>query len=92
MNDKPAKRTEAIEILIAEDSATQALSLQHLLEQQGYRATVCENGRLALAAAMQRTPTLVIGREYGEGFSYALIERTGPKKWRLRWSSAYAGC
>jgi signal transduction histidine kinase/HPt (histidine-containing phosphotransfer) domain-containing protein len=60
VNDKPAKPTEAIEILIAEDSATQALSLQHLLEKQGYRATVCENGRLALAAAMQRTPTLVI--------------------------------
>jgi signal transduction histidine kinase/HPt (histidine-containing phosphotransfer) domain-containing protein len=55
-----ANPLDAVEILIAEDSATQALSLQHLLEQQGYRAIVCENGRLALAAANRRRPTLVI--------------------------------
>jgi len=60
VNDKAANLPDAIEILIAEDSATQALSLQHLLEQQGYRATICENGRLALAEAKRRRPTLVI--------------------------------
>ncbi|MFL5574601.1 MAG: hypothetical protein ACJ79S_01300 [Gemmatimonadaceae bacterium] len=46
----------------------------------------------AVALGRARTPTLVIGREYDEGFAYALLERTGEKKWRLRWSSAYAGC
>ncbi|HET7458918.1 MAG TPA: hypothetical protein VFJ74_14810 [Gemmatimonadaceae bacterium] len=46
----------------------------------------------AVALGPRRVPTLVIGREYGEGFAYALLERAGPKKWRLRWSSAYAGC
>jgi len=46
----------------------------------------------AVALGPARTPTLVIGREYGEGFAYALLERTGPARWRLRWSSAYAGC
>src|SRR5690606_265711 len=49
-----------VEILIAEDSATQALNLQYLLERQGYRVTVCENGRLALEAAHRRKPTLVV--------------------------------
>ena len=38
------------------------------------------------------TPTLVIGRDYGDGTAYALVERIGPAKWRLRWSSAYTGC
>ena len=60
MNDKPAHHRDAVEILVAEDSATQALSLQYLLEQQGYRVTLCENGRLALAEAKRRKPTLVI--------------------------------
>ena len=46
----------------------------------------------AVALGPRRTPTLVIGREYNEGFAYALLERTGAKQWRLRWSSAYAGC
>ena len=49
-----------IEILIAEDSSTQAMSLQYLLEQEGYSVTVCENGRVALEAAQKRKPTLVI--------------------------------
>jgi PAS domain S-box-containing protein len=49
-----------IEILIAEDSSTQAMSLQYLLEEQGYRVTVSENGRAALEAARRRKPTLVI--------------------------------
>jgi signal transduction histidine kinase/HPt (histidine-containing phosphotransfer) domain-containing protein len=60
VNDKQAHHRDAVEILVAEDSATQALSLQYLLEQQGYRVTLCENGRLALAEAKRRKPTLVI--------------------------------
>jgi hypothetical protein len=39
-----------------------------------------------------RTPTLVIGRDYGDGMVYALLERGDDGRWRLRWSSAYAGC
>ena len=46
----------------------------------------------AVALGPARTPTLVISREYDEGFAYSLLERVGPKRWRLRWSSAYAGC
>ena len=39
-----------------------------------------------------RRPTLVVGRDYGDGTAYALVERTGDARWTLRWSSAYAGC
>jgi hypothetical protein len=39
-----------------------------------------------------RTPTIVLGRDYGDGGVYSLIERSGPGQWRLRWSSAYTGC
>ena len=37
-------------------------------------------------------PTIVLARDYGDGTAYALLERTGTRQWRVRWSSAYAGC
>ena len=49
-----------MEILIAEDSRTQAQRLEYILRQQGYQVTVAANGRLALAAARRRKPALVI--------------------------------
>ena len=50
----------ALPILIAEDSATQAQRLQHILEQHGYRVTAAANGRLALEAAQRSMPALII--------------------------------
>jgi two-component system, sensor histidine kinase and response regulator len=49
-----------VEILIAEDSLTQAKRLQFILEQQGYRVTHAANGRLALEEARRHPPTLLI--------------------------------
>src|SRR5438105_1906192 len=49
-----------VEILIAEDSRTQAALLEHLLEQGGYRVRATEDGAAALAAARGRRPDLVI--------------------------------
>jgi diguanylate cyclase (GGDEF)-like protein/PAS domain S-box-containing protein len=53
-------RANGIEILIAEDSPTQAEKLQHLLEEHGYAVTTAPDGRQALAAAQRRKPTLLI--------------------------------
>jgi hypothetical protein len=50
----------AINILIAEDSATQAQRLRHMLEQQGYPTAVAGNGRIALEMAQTLKPTLII--------------------------------
>jgi DNA-binding response OmpR family regulator len=50
----------ALQILIAEDSATQAQRLQHILEQHGYQVTAAANGRLALEAAQRSQPALII--------------------------------
>jgi len=48
------------EILIVEDSLTQALKLQFILEQHDYRVAVANNGREALDYLKEHTPTLVI--------------------------------
>jgi signal transduction histidine kinase len=49
-----------VDILIVEDSPTQALHLQYILEQHHYRVSVATNGRDALADMRQRRPTIVI--------------------------------
>jgi two-component system sensor histidine kinase/response regulator len=60
MSENRLRTRENVEILIAEDSPTQAQSLQHVLQQQGYHVTVTANGRQALEAARQRKPTIII--------------------------------
>jgi len=51
---------KSIEILIAEDSPTQAIRLQALLEEHGYTVMVTTNGKEALALAREHKPTLLI--------------------------------
>ncbi|HLA62083.1 MAG TPA: response regulator [Nitrospiraceae bacterium] len=55
------RRTDTpVDILIAEDSPTQAQQLQHILEEQGYNVTLTTNGRDAFKAAQRHKPTLII--------------------------------
>jgi diguanylate cyclase (GGDEF)-like protein/PAS domain S-box-containing protein len=49
-----------IDILVVEDSATQAQYLAQLLEAGGYRVRIAANGRAGLAAARAATPTLIV--------------------------------
>jgi hypothetical protein len=59
MKSKKNKNND-IEILIAEDSPTQAEKLQYLLEEHGYTVTSAPDGKQALAAARRRKPALVV--------------------------------
>ena len=51
---------QSVDILIVEDSPTQAQRLQHILQRQGYDVRHAANGRLALDAARQSKPALII--------------------------------
>jgi len=53
-------RSNGIEILIAEDSPTQAEKLRYLLEKHGYAVETAPDGKQALAAVQRRKPALVI--------------------------------
>lgn len=37
-------------------------------------------------------PTLIVARDGDPGVVYAFVERTGPRRWRARWSSAPSRC
>ena len=49
-----------VEVMIVEDSATQAQRLAHILEQHGYVVIPVANGRIALEAVRHRKPGLII--------------------------------
>jgi PAS domain S-box-containing protein len=49
-----------VNILIAEDSPTQAQRLLHILRQRGWGVTAATNGREALQLALQERPALII--------------------------------
>jgi two-component system, sensor histidine kinase and response regulator len=53
-------QAEDVDVLIVEDSPTQAERLRRLLQSAGYLARVAGNGRLALAAIGARKPQLVL--------------------------------
>lgn len=53
-------RSRSVDILIAEDSPTQAEQLRLLLEQEGHRVRVAANGVLALELAREQKPALLI--------------------------------
>ncbi|GLQ91513.1 GAF domain-containing protein [Dyella acidisoli] len=57
---KIKEKSRDIEILVAEDSSTQAERVRYLLEEHGYTVTIASNGRRALNAAKQRKPALII--------------------------------
>src|SRR5260370_4532355 len=58
----PAKDTTRArpEVLIAEDSVTQAEKLKYLLEEQHYAVTAVTNGKQALEAARKHPPSIII--------------------------------
>lgn len=37
-------------------------------------------------------PSLVVAREGNDGLAYALLERSGGRQWKVRWTSALAKC
>lgn len=60
MSNKNAKADDNADILIVEDSETQADQVAHLLSSHGYRVRVAKNGRLGLAEARAMKPNLIV--------------------------------
>ena len=54
------RRIGGVEILVAEDSATQREQLKHLLQEHGFSVVAAPNGKKALEAARRGKPALII--------------------------------
>ena len=60
MNERKTNFGRGIEILIAEDSPTQAEQLEHCLSARGYSVSMAGDGKQALAAALENKPDMLI--------------------------------
>jgi PAS domain S-box-containing protein len=60
MDEQRTNVGNGIEILIAEDSPTQAEQLKHYLSARGYSVSMAGNGKQALAAALENKPAMLI--------------------------------
>ncbi|HUF26691.1 MAG TPA: hypothetical protein VMM18_06890 [Gemmatimonadaceae bacterium] len=82
-------------LLVAERDSASSEPFERVYHERtsGPEETVIASDALAmLSIGDDRRPTLVISRDNGSGTVYSLLERVGPRQWRVRWSSAYAGC
>ena len=53
-------KSKGVQILVAEDSPTQAEKLQYLLEEHGFAVVLAPDGKQALAAAKRHRPALIV--------------------------------
>lgn len=60
MDGRKRLRNDKIEILIVEDSPTQAEQLKHILEQKDYRVSVANNGKAAMELLNEQRPMIII--------------------------------
>ena len=58
----------------------------HGLEEQSTTPEVIAGVRIA------GRPTLIVARDSDAGVAYAMLERVGPKRWRIRWTSGMTRC
>lgn len=95
LNEEARPREEQILLVAERDSGSAAgpYRAAYFERTSGLEETI-ESTDVLAALALGTPPhaMLVLGRDYGDGTSYSLLERTGPRQWRIRWTSAYAGC
>jgi hypothetical protein len=58
----------------------------HGLEEQSMMPEVIAGVRIAGRS------TLIVARDSDAGVAYAMLERTGPRRWRVRWTSGMTRC
>jgi hypothetical protein len=58
----------------------------HGLEEQSTMPEVIAGVRIA------GRPTLIVARDSDAGVAYAMLERTGARRWRVRWTSGMTRC
>ena len=83
-------------LLIAERDSTVApgrYQLAYAERSFGHEEEVSSSELVAaVRLGANAPPTLVVARDGESGLAYALLERVGPRQWRVRWTSGLAKC
>jgi len=94
--NQEARPLEERTIIIAERDSSrrdERFNLAYFDRSQGAEETVETREVLALARATPDAgPMLVLGRDYGDGMAYALLQRDPSGRWREKWHSRRGHC
>jgi hypothetical protein len=94
--NQEARPFEERTLIIAERDSSrreERFTLAYFDRSQGAEETVESRDVLALARPTpDAQPMLVLGRDYGDGMAYALIQRDPSGRWREKWHSPRGHC
>ena len=94
--NQEARPFEERTLIVAERDSSrreERFTLGYFDRSQGAEETVESRDVLALARPTpDAQPMLVLGRDYGDGMSYALIQRDPSGRWREKWHSPRGHC
>ena len=94
--NQEARPLEERTLIIAERDSSrrdERFNLAYYDRSQGAEETVESREVLALARATpDAQPMLVLGRDYGDGMAYALVQRDPSGRWREKWRSPRGHC
>ncbi len=94
LNQEANPRQEHLLVIAERDSASGGrFDVAYTERAAGGEETLESSEVLAIARfGASRDASILLARYVGDGVLYALLERTGARRWRLRWSSPYVGC
>ena len=94
--NQEARPLEERTLLIAERDSSrrdERFNLAYYDRSQGAEETVESRDVLALARQTpDAQPMLVLGRDYGDGMSYSIVQRDPSGRWREKWHSPRGRC
>lgn len=89
-----ASPVQEVMLLVAEqDSLTSRYRLAYVERASGTEETLESIDLLVAGYVTGRDqPVMFLVRDSGDGVTYSVLEREGPRQWHVRWNSPYAGC
>lgn len=92
LNQEASPKQEHVLMVAERDSTPRARYRVVYGERSAGGEETLESVELLAVAQGAGASDLVLARYVGDGVVYSLVERTSAGRWRLRWSSPYAGC
>lgn len=93
LNQEASPTQEHMLLIVEREPSTSRYKLVYVERNSGTEESL-ESTELLTAGIVRGAsqPSILLARYMGDGVAYSLLERLEDGDWRLRWTSAYAGC
>ncbi|HTR76850.1 MAG TPA: hypothetical protein VMH39_02010 [Gemmatimonadaceae bacterium] len=94
INQEAMPLQERTLIVAEQDSSTSGSFVATYAERSSGEEETIETREVlgVMMTGQPAQPTIILARDFGDGVSYALIERTASRQWHVGWSSAKRKC